>query len=285
MILLCTLSAVGGYWLASRPARPAGGDGPVALVLVRSEAGRAVPLGTPPTAETDRAFRRLQLLLVRGPDVRNSTLNDPRVQSVMTDVPEPFEWLPAHLTAEFDEGGEVLRVGLTGLPRREAVLVLDVLVGRYVDHANMMVRRLLLERVERVERLRTDIHDRIEAERRGLARKAEFNAATSGAERSPAALAALYQERTALRVGAANAAGDAAREKAFATALEANAKAIGDATRVVDRPFATHPTASMKAMEAAEAALETELMRLTIERGADARVSILQAAAFGPTKD
>ncbi|HYH65410.1 MAG TPA: hypothetical protein VD866_12005 [Urbifossiella sp.] len=284
VVLLCAASAGGGYWFAARSATPrAADDGPVALVLVRSHPDRFLPFGPPPSPEDEAAFRRIQPVMLRSPDVLNRALNQPAAHAAMKDVPEPLEWLAARLTAEFHGDGEILRVGLTGLPRREAATVLNAVVGSYVDSANAHVRRALMERAERLEKVQTEIRDQLQAGRRQRASLVEATGQPADREAARVELTALYQERTGLRVGAA--AADAAREKAYAAALTANAAAIKTLETGVRQAAQLDAGVDNKPLEDVDAALTAALARLRIERNLEARVSVLQQADPGPRKD
>lgn len=284
VVLLCAASAGGGYWFAARSATPrTPDDGPVALVLVRSPPDRFLPFGPPPPPGDEATFRRMQPVMLRSPDVLNAALNQPAARAAMKDVPEPLEWLAAHLTAEFHGDGEILRVGLSGLPPREAVTVLNAVVGSYVDSANVQVRRAIMERTERLEKVQNDIRDQLQASRRLRTRLAESAGLPADREAARAELAALYQERTGLRVGAA--AADAAREKAYAAALTANTAAIKAVETGLRHAPEMYAETGDKPLEDADAALTAGLLRLRIERNLEARVSVLQQADSRPKKD
>jgi hypothetical protein len=192
------------------------------------------------------------------------------------------ESMGAHLTAEFKEGSEVMRVGVTGLPPREAAAVVNAVAAAYVQELAVMNRAASLQQRKRIEDARADVQQKLERRRVAVADLARAVGLPPAEADRRAAVAALYEERAGLRVAAAESE-EAVNGRRIAAAL---ADVDGRIRRAeVEGPRLNAAAAELAPLEAADAALGSELVRLELEASAPPRVTVLQPATAEPGKE
>lgn len=160
----------------------------------------------PSTVETGKgqtedfdAFRRSQMYLIKSRDLINRTLADPKVSSLPTvrESDDAVALLETGIRVDGSAAPDLMVVSFSGNNRDDLVKIVDGLVGKYVDDANNAVRRTLMEKADRIEKLVGDLRAKVEQDEREIKRKAEFNG-TIGIEDTNKQLSTLKLMETQL---------------------------------------------------------------------------------------
>lgn len=267
------------YLYADRPpaAPPQPGSGPVALVLVAGRPPAVLP-GPGPTRDEVEAYRRAQAALVRSEFVLNAALRTPAARDALKPHADPVAFLAGHVTAEFAPGSDVLRIGATGLAPREAAAVANAVAAAYVQEAVQAEVQATRERLRRLEQAQEAIREQLRAGQAAAGKLAGAAGLPPGEADRRAAVAALYQERAALRVEAAKARA-AGTEKPFAAELADVDTRIGQA--VSSGSALEEVRAELGHLEKVAGEVAAEAIRVRLELDAPARVKVVQAADAG----
>jgi hypothetical protein len=135
LVLVATAAAAGAY-LAFRPTAPGTPpQPPAALLLVEVKPHGLLPGGPVPTPAEVETYRKAQAALVKSEFVANAALRDPKLRDVeaLRRQPDPAAWLSEHLTARYGEGGSVLRIGVTGVPPKDAALLANAVAAAFLS--------------------------------------------------------------------------------------------------------------------------------------------------------
>ena len=179
-------------------------------------------------------------------------------------------WLTAHLTVEHAEGSEVLKVRVTGLPKADAVAVVNAVVEAYQKQAVESGVQWIKERVQRLQDARLALQQRITTKQAELTARSQAAGVPPDAADHRASIAAQYQERAALRVEAAKG------TKSFKNEL---ADLDGRIRRAEDVSVALNVLrAEITRIEAVDGDLATELLRTEMELVAPGRIMVLKLA-------
>jgi succinoglycan biosynthesis transport protein ExoP len=156
-------------------------------------------------AEDFESFRRSQMFLVKSRDLVNRTLAEPKIASLQTvrEADDPVQLLETGIRLDGSVAPDHFWVLFNGDNQGDIVKIVDGLVGKYVDDANASVRRVLMERDERLEKLVLDLQNKIDLDEAAIRRKAEFNG-TIGTDETNKQLATLKVMETQLSQEVAN---------------------------------------------------------------------------------
>ncbi|MFO0800407.1 MAG: polysaccharide biosynthesis tyrosine autokinase [Gemmataceae bacterium] len=160
----------------------------------------------PSTVETGKgqvedfdSFRRSQMYLVKSRDLINRTIAEPKVASLQTirESDDPVQLLETGVRVDGSVAPDLMQVSFSGNNRDDLVKIVDALVGKYVDDANNAVRKNLMDKADRLEKLIGDLRAKVEQDEREIKRKAEFNG-TIGIEDTNKQLSTLKLMETQL---------------------------------------------------------------------------------------
>ena len=270
-------AAVGAYY-AFRPSQQAPApQRPVALLHVDPRPPGLLPGGTVPTPGEIETYRKTQAALVRSEFVANAALRDPKLREleVVRERADPAVWLAEHLTADYGENSSVLRIGVTGVPPRDAALLANAVAGAFLNEVVQKDIDAQKRSIQRLEDARAELTRALDEQKKELDR----TAAAAGVPPNPmdhrALLASLYQERTGLRVEMAKARAEkGAREKPLREELTA----LDERIRSCERADLDLIRAEVARLEAAVTAVAGEITRLRVEMSAPPRVTVLALA-------
>ncbi len=155
--------------------------------------------------EDFESFRRSQMFLVKSRDLINKTLAEPRVASLQTvrEAEDAVQLLETGVRVDGSQSPEHFRILFNGDNQGDIVKIVEVLSGKYVDDANASVRRVLMERDERLDKLIIDLQNKVSGDEATIRRNAEFNG-TIGTDDTNKQLATLKVMETQLSQEVAN---------------------------------------------------------------------------------
>jgi len=150
-------------------------------------------------AEDFESFRRSQMFLVKSRDLVNRTLAEPKIASLQTvrEAEDPVQLIETGIRVDGSVAPDHFHILFNGDNQGDIVKIVDGLAGKYVDDANASVRRVLMERDERLEKLVIDLQNKVELDEAAVRRKAEFNG-TIGTDETNKQLASLKVMETQL---------------------------------------------------------------------------------------
>lgn len=160
----------------------------------------------PSTVETGKgqgedfeSFRRSQMFLVKSRDLVNRTLAEPKIASLQTvrEADDPVQLLETGVRVDGSVAPDYFNILFSGDNQNDIVKVVEALSGKYVDDANNAVRRVLMERDDRLEKLIIDLQNKVDLDDAAIRRKAEFNG-TLGVDETNKQLATLKLMETQL---------------------------------------------------------------------------------------
>lgn len=155
--------------------------------------------------EDFESFRRSQMFMVKSRDLVNKTLAEPKINSLQTvkEAEDPIQLLETGVRIDGSVAPDHFWVLFNGDNQSDIVKIVDGLVGKYVDDANNSVRKVLMERDERLEKLVVDLQNKIELDEAAIRVKAQFNG-TIGTDETNKQLATLKVMETQLSQEVAN---------------------------------------------------------------------------------
>jgi uncharacterized protein involved in exopolysaccharide biosynthesis len=214
-------------------------------------------------------YRKTQAALLKYEFVLNAALRTPTARDALKAHADPVNWLAEHLTVEMADGSEVMKVRVTGLPKVEAAAVVNAVVEAYQKESAAMELQKAKQRVQKLEEARQVLQQKLTTRLESLAAKAQAAGLPPDAADHRASMAALYHERSALRV-------EATKGKPLKDELadvEARIRKAEEASAGLDVL-----RAEIARLEAADGLLATEMIRADLELIAPPRITLLHKA-------
>ena len=282
LIVLAVATAGAAFYLF-RPSgqSPTVPQPPAALLMVDAKPQGTLPGGPVPTPAEIETYRKTLTVLVKSEFVINAALRDPKLRDVeaLRKQSDPAAWLAEHLTADLGENSSVLRIGVTGVPPKDAALLANAVAGAFLFEVVQKDIDAQRRRLQKMEDTQAELAKALDTRKKELNQTATATGAPPNAADHRALLAAMYQERTGLRVELAKARGEkdaepVAREKRLRddlAALDERIKSCEQADLDLTRAEVTRLEASVTAMSA-------EITRVRVELSAPSRVTMLALA-------
>jgi hypothetical protein len=226
------------------------------------------PRPGPYPAEID-IYRRTQAALLKYEFVLNAALRAPAARDALKAHADPVSWLADHLAVELEEGSEVMKVRVTGLPKAEAAAVVNAVAEAYLKESAGLDLQKAKQRVRKLEAARQVLQQKLSTGRDAVAARAQAAGLPPDAADHRASMAAQYQERSALRV-------EATKGKPLKDELadvDARIRKAEEASAGLDAL-----RAEVARLEAADGLLATEMIRAELELTAAPRITLLQRA-------
>jgi hypothetical protein len=284
------IAIAGATYFAIRPwTKSTAATGPAALLLVDAKPLGTLPAGPLPTPGEIETNRRTVVALVKSEIVIISALRDPSLRAV-EDVrkrPDAVAWLTERLTADFPEGSSVLRIGVTGVPPKDAALLANAVAGSFRKMVVEMELKSLNERRQAMEMEKASLLRTLDQQKQELHRIAASTGAPPNAADHRAFLASLYRERAGLRLelsrmrGEKGAVSDAGtREKRSRDELTA----LDEQIKSCERADLDLARAEVARLEAGVGGVSAEITRIERDQKLPSRVQLL-AFAEAPGSD
>jgi hypothetical protein len=262
-------------WPAEQSASP-----PAALVLVEPRPPALLPGGTPVTAEDAEVYRKTQAALVKSEFVVRAALRDPNVSERVRG--KDVAWLSERVTAEYGDGGQVLRIGVTGVPPADAAVLANAVADAYLGEARLMEVYAANRRTEQLTAALIKLQKALDVQREALGLKAAVREVPADRADQRALLAALYHERAGLRVELAKARAEGKPADRLQP-LQDDLTAAEGRIAACERPGPDAERAEVARLAAAVEAVSAELSRTEMGLHAPPRVRLLGRAAEPPT--
>jgi hypothetical protein len=271
-------------YFAFRPtAQTASAPLPAALLLVDPRPSNLLPGGPTLTPGEIEAYRKTQAALVKSEFVTNAALRDAKARDldVVRKQADAATWLAEHLTAEYPDGGSVLRVSVTGVEQHDAAVLANAVAAAYLNEAVQAEVSSMRQRLRNLEDTQAELTRALEMRRKELFRVASEVGVPPDRADTRALLASLDQERTGLRVELAR----VRTEKDACPEPTPREKLLRDELAALDARIKTceqadldRERAEVARLEAAVASVASEFTRLQLDLNSPARVRFLAPA-------
>jgi capsule polysaccharide export protein KpsE/RkpR len=146
-------------------------------------------------------FKSTQVEMIRTPFVLSAALKRPTMAELpfIGELKEPVKWLQRKLQVEFDDDTEVVRLSLQCPDKVAAVAILNAVLEAYMDEMVLKERDSLTQRLDRLERVRSESEDKIRQKRSEMLEIAD-DLEREFLESEEATLMRVGQEAARLRV-------------------------------------------------------------------------------------
>jgi hypothetical protein len=257
-------------WPAEKPSSSS-----AAMVLVEPRSQALLPGGTPVTVEEAEAFKKTQAALVKSEFVVRAALRDPNVSERVRG--KDVVWLTERVTAEYGDGSQVLRIGVTGVPPADAAALANAVADAYLGEARLMEVTAANRRTEQLTAALIKLQKALDVQREALGQKAAVRGVPADRADQRALLAALYHERTGLRVELARARTEGKPADKLQP-LRDDLTAVEGRIAACEGPGPDAERAEVARLEAAVEAVSAELSRTEMGLHAPPRVRLLGRA-------
>ena len=281
-LVFSAVAIAGAAYYAFRPSGQGSTDPqpPAALLTVDARPQGLLPGGPVPTPPEVETYRKTLAVLVKSEFVINAALRDPKLRELesVRQRPDPAAWLAERLTADLGENSSVLRIGVTGVPPKDAALLANAVAGAFLKEVVQHEIHALRDRQQKLEGAQAGLTKALDARKKDLNQTAATVGVPPNAADHRALLASLYQERTGLRVELSKARTEKdtePREKRLREEL----LALNERIKSCEHADLDLARAEIARLEAAVTAMSAEITRAQVELSAPSRVRMLAPAA------
>jgi capsular exopolysaccharide synthesis family protein len=168
LAIVSITAAVGGAWFVLKPSATV-----QSLLQVASSQPRII-LPTVDNLNTSREdyanYQKDQTALVKLPVVLNKALSEPKVAnlSVLSDKPEPLDWLAYELKVDFSIGPGILRVAMDGDKPEELAVIVSAVADAYLKEIVNKERDDRLRRLDQVKKIQADKAEKLRTQRKEM---------------------------------------------------------------------------------------------------------------------
>jgi capsular exopolysaccharide synthesis family protein len=115
-------------------------------------------------------YKKTQIALVKSRLVLNAALRQPKVmdQSLIKQQPDPVDWLERKLIVDYSGGPEILTISLDGDAPDEQTVIVNAVTHAFFDEVVNKEENHRMERLEKLEKIRSAYDQRLDSKRRTL---------------------------------------------------------------------------------------------------------------------